>query len=144
MTEEVTGGDLYVFWRLSQVHLPRIADVFYDANRMLGGNAGTTGAFRANDAAYPGAAVMTSSIAAAWDDVRVEMQAMMEQIGTTIIDAADGLLKAAHAFDEVDRVNGSLLGRYMDDVDNHDPNDSASNAPAPYAGDNPGRPYGSL
>ncbi len=125
MADDVTGGDLYVLWRVAQVHLPRIADVFYDANRLLGGNAGssTSRAFRANEAAYPGSSFMTSSVGAAWEDLRVEMQLMMEQLGTTILDTAEGVMKAAHAFEEADLSNAELLDDYLRDPANLNPDD---------------------
>ncbi|BCY14180.1 hypothetical protein [Actinoplanes sp. L3-i22] len=142
---DVTGGDLFVLWRVAQVHLPRVADVFYDANRLLGGNgSGSTGrAFRANEAAYPGSGFMTSSVGSAWSELCLEMQLMMEQIGTTILDTGDGVMAAAHAFEEVDRGNADLLNDYLRDPAEHDPDDPVVNPPSPWAADYPGTPWGS-
>lgn len=36
MGTEVTGGDLLTLWKVSQVYLPRIADVFGTTSQMLG------------------------------------------------------------------------------------------------------------
>jgi len=141
MVENVTGGDLYHLWRVSEVNLPRVADVFYDANRLLGGpgkNAGDS--FRENTSIYPGSSFLTSSVGAAWEGVRAEMQTMMAQIGTTILDAAQGVRAATQAYLDVDRANADLLNVYLHDPLNHDPADIASNPPAPGADDNPGAP----
>lgn len=145
MVENVTGGDLYHLWRVSEVHLPRVADVFYDANRLLGGPGRNSGdSFRDNTAVYPGSSFMTSSVGAAWEDVRAEMQAMMAQIGATILDAAQGVRAATQAYIEVDHANANLLNQYLRDPLNHDPADNASNPPAPGADDNPGQPAPTL
>jgi hypothetical protein len=141
MADDVTGGDLYHLWRVSEVHLPRVADVFYDANRLLGGVAANTGdAFRDDTPVYPGASFLTSSVGAAWDELRSEMQAMTEQIGSTILEAAEGVRQATQAYLEADVRSRDLLSRYLADPANHDPHDPASNPPAAGADDNPGRP----
>lgn len=141
MVENVTGGDLYHLWRVSEVHLPRVADVFYDANRLLGGPGKDSGdSFRDNTSVYPGSSFMTSSVGAAWDGLRGEMQTMMAQIGTTILDAAQGVREATKAYIEVDQANANLLNVYLHDPLSHDPADVASNPPAPGADDNPGSP----
>src|SRR5688572_16510212 len=101
----VTGGDLYHLWRVSEVHLPRIADVYYDANRLISGAASGNdeGGFRVNTS-YPGApsAAMTSSVGAAWAMVRDEMQAMFAQIGQTVLTAGEGVRMATQAFVDAD------------------------------------------
>lgn len=142
MVENVTGGDLYRLWRVSEVHLPRVADVFYDANRLLGGAATRTGdSFRDDTPVYPGSSFLTSSVGAAWDDVRAEMQAMTAQIGTTILEAAQGVRAAIAAYLEADGgARATLLSAYMSDPLNHDPADAASNPPAAGADDDPGTP----
>jgi hypothetical protein len=141
MVENVTGGDLYHLWRVSEVHLPRVADVFYDANRLLGGPGKDSGdSFRDNTPVYPGASFSTSSVGAAWEGVRAEMQTMMAQIGTTILDGAQGVRAATQAYINVDTANANLLNVYLHDPRNHDPNDVASNPPAAGADDNPGAP----
>jgi len=43
VNDKIMGGDLYRLWRVSDVHLPRVTDVFYDANRKING-AGVDGA----------------------------------------------------------------------------------------------------
>ena len=141
MAESVTGGDLYRLWRVSDVHLPRIADVFYDANRLLGGAAGGSDAFRANAPAYPGASVMTSTIGAAWQELRNELQLTMAQVGDTVLDAARGVRTAALVYNEADLANaddllktdsiGGKLGDYLSRTVNHDPADTPSNPPLP-------------
>jgi hypothetical protein len=145
MADDVTGGDLYVLWRVGEVHLPRIADVFYDANRMLGGNTtgSTSRAFRPNEAAYPGSSFLTSSVGAAWEELRVEMQLMMEHLGTTVLDTGRGVMNAAHAFEEADLANANLLNDYLRDPANHNAEDPLANPPAGWATDYPGMPYGS-
>lgn len=40
--EDVTG-DLYALWRVSEALLPRVADLYYDTNRLVAGADGTAG-----------------------------------------------------------------------------------------------------
>jgi hypothetical protein len=142
---KVTGGDLYHLWRISDVHLPRIADAFYDATRLLSGGTTSGGeqdtdAFRDNEEAYPGSAAMSSSVGAAWELVRDEMQCGFAQVGTTILDAATGVRHATDTYLTTDAANADLLKQYLADPRNHDPNDAAANPPAAGADDNPGQP----
>ena len=148
---EIVGGDLYHLWRVSDVHLPRIADVYYDATRILNlGKSSATGpddvsydtdAFRENTPAYPGAtSAMTSPVAAAWEDLRNEMQSMYAQIGETVLTAAEGIRKATQAYIDADMVNADALADYMADPANHNPADPASNPPVRGAADHPGEP----
>jgi hypothetical protein len=142
---KVVGGDLYHLWRVSEVHLPRIADVFYDATRLIGGGRTSGGetdmdAFRAQAAAYPGAAAMSSSIGAAWESVRDEMQRGFAQVGDTILDAAQGVRKATAVYLHTDAANADLLKRYLADPRKHDSKNPAANPPVPGADDSPGRP----
>ncbi|GAA4590245.1 hypothetical protein BJY16_009173 [Actinoplanes octamycinicus] len=141
MANEVTGGDLFALWRTSEVNLPRVADVFYDANRLLGGSQGGAGSFRVNGPAYPGASVMASGIGGAWETLRTELQSMMEQVGTAVLDAAQGVRTATQAYLDVDAANAALLQQYLDDPINHDKTDPASNPPIPGSNEDPGRPY---
>jgi hypothetical protein len=138
----VTGGDLYHLWRVSEVHLPRVADVYYDANRLVAGGAGGNdeGGFRDNQSVYPGSSAMTSSVGAAWAMVRDEMQAMFAQIGETVLTAADGVRMATQAFIDSDETGSNELAKYLSDPNNHNPNDPASNPPLPGADDSPGAP----
>ncbi|GAA1625458.1 hypothetical protein [Actinoplanes couchii] len=140
MAAEVTGGDLFRLWRVSDVLLPRVADVFYDANRLLGGSAGGGDSFRVNGPAYPGSIVMSSTIGSAWEDLRAEMQAMVEHVGTTVLDSAQGVRTATQAYLDVDEANANLLRDHMADPRNLIPGDVASNPPLPGSDDDPGRP----
>jgi hypothetical protein len=133
---EIVGGDLYHLWRVSDVHLPRIADVYYDANRVLSGaKTNASGPRTTTDTA-----AMSSSAAAAWADLRDELQSMYAQIGETVLEAAEGIRRASAAFVEADLVNADALSDYMADPANHDPDDAASSPPAPHAPDHPGEP----
>ena len=146
MADKILGGDLYHLWRVSDVHLPRIADVYYDANRILSGAKASgaggqdTDAFRESAPAYPGATAMTSPVAAAWAELRDELQRMHAQIGETVLDAADAVRRAIETYVEADLVSADALAVYMADPANHDPADAASNPPAEGADDHPGRP----
>ncbi|MEU8238263.1 hypothetical protein AB0C07_08465 [Actinoplanes missouriensis] len=150
MAENVTGGDLYRLWRVSDVHLPRVADVFYDANRLLGGASGGADAFRVNAPAYPGSSFMTSSIGGAWQELRTELQLLMAQVGDTVLDGARGVRTAALVFNETDVSNaedllivdavGGPLGDYLRQPANHDPADVASHPPAAGSEDHFGTP----
>jgi hypothetical protein len=141
MAGEVTGGDLFHLWRVSEVLLPRVADVFYDANRLLGGSGGGGDSFRVNAPAYPGSSVMTSGIGTAWEDLRAEMQAMMEHVGTTVLDAGQGVRNATQIYLDADTANANLLRDYLADPNNLDVTDSPSNPPLPGSDEDPGRPY---
>ncbi|MEQ4306029.1 hypothetical protein ABNF97_32360 [Plantactinospora sp. B6F1] len=139
---EIVGGDLYHLWRVSDVHLPRIADVYYDASRALGGATGDDGGgFRANTPTGPGGTIMSSAGAAAWGALRDEMQRMYTQTGGTILNAADALRRARQAYVDADLASADALSQYLADPANHDPNNPASNPPAEGADDHPGEPY---
>jgi hypothetical protein len=155
--DEITGGDLYHLWRVSDVHLPRIADVYYDATRLIGGAASTpvpgsasgygppeishdADAFRAGAPAYPGATIMTSPVGAAWAGLRDELQGMYGQIGATILAAAEAVRRATQDFVDADHVNADKLNRYKNDPANHNQGDAASNPPAPGSDEDPGQP----
>lgn len=141
MVADVTGGDLYHLWRVSEVHLPRVADVFYDANRLIGGPGRNSGdSFRGNTPAYPGASVMTSSVGAAWEGVRAGIQAMTEQLGSTVLDAAQGVREARQAYLDVDTANAAKFDAYLKNPANHDPSDANSNPPVAGSADDPGKP----
>lgn len=140
---EVTGGDLYKLWRVSQVNLPRVADVFYDATRSLGGAAdgNDEGGFRENEAAYPGATTaMTSTIGNAWAKARDEFQQVLVDVGGSVMKAAQGVSNATQLFVDTDQVGADALQVYLDDPAKHDKGDEASNPPAEGADDNPGEP----
>jgi hypothetical protein len=139
---EVTGGDLHRLWRVSEVLLPRVADVFYDASRTLGGAAGNSAAFPADDAAYPGSTFMVSSVGTAWENLRSTMQSIMNHAGDVVMEAAQGVRVATAIFDQVDEENGkSLLDAYHEtqaqDYPKPDPN---SRPPVPGSPDYPVRP----
>ena len=139
---KVTGGDLYHLWRVSEVHLPRIADVFYDAYRLVAGAAAGNdeGGFRANAEAYPGSVAMTSTVGLAWAHLRDELQTMFAQIGSTVLAGAQGIRDATKAITDSDAGNADLLAKYIADPINLNKSDGASNPPAPGADDNPGQP----
>jgi hypothetical protein len=142
---KVTGGDLYHLWRVSDVHLPRVADAFYDATRQLNGGRGNTGetdddAFRTAAPAFPGADAMSSPVAEAWDMLRDEMQRGFAQVGDTVLEAAAAIRMAINVYQQVDAQNADLLSRYLADPHLHDPNAPESNPPVPGSADYPGQP----
>ncbi len=124
------------------MHLPRIADVYYDAGRIVSGAKGNDAeGFRASMPAYPGAAsAMSSPVGAAWAELRDELQRMYAQVGETILTAAEGIRTATQAYVDADMASADALSRYLADSTNHNPNDPASNPPAEGADDNPGEP----
>lgn len=141
MAADVTGGDLFRLWRGSEVLLPRVADVFLDANRLLGGSEAGGGAFRASAPAYPGSSFMVSAVGDAWERMRAELQSMTGQVGETVLAAAQGVRTATQAFIDVDAGNANLLRDYLDDPDNLDRSAPASNPPVPGSAEDPGRPH---
>lgn len=144
MAVPITGGDLWHLWRVAAVHLPRVADVFYDASRLAGGggsDGSDSGGFRDNAPAYPGATyAMTSTVAAAWSGVAGEMQSMFTDIGTTIVDAAAGVNSAIKTFIDTDCVSDDELQKFLADTNKHDPDNPLSNPPVPGDDDYPVAP----
>jgi hypothetical protein len=135
---DVTGGDLHRLWRVSEVLLPRVADVFYDASRALAGASGNSAAFPADDAAYPGSTFTISSVGTAWGNLRSTMQAIMNHTGDVVMEAAQGVRVATAVFDQVDSENGkSILESYHETQAQSDPN---SLPPVPGSTDYPVRP----
>ena len=141
MTANIVGGDLYHLWRVSEVHLPRVADVYYDAYYLLGGAQSDGSAmFYADAPAYPGATAMVSSAGAAWASLRDELMRMYAQTGDTTLGAAQGLREARQAYVETDQANADALSTYLADPNNHDPNNLSSNPPKPGDPDYPRKP----
>ncbi|WP_341716750.1 hypothetical protein QQG74_22585 [Micromonospora sp. FIMYZ51] len=143
MMAEVVGGDLYRLWRVSEVHLPRIADVYYDAARTVAGARGSgsssdADAFRDSTPVYPGSSVLSSPVGAAWAQLRNELQHMYTQIGDTVQLAGDGIRDATQAYLDTDQVNADALRLYLNDPRNHNLDDPASNPPAVGDDDHPG------
>src|SRR5689334_9380826 len=128
-TPRATGGDLYHLWRVSEVHLPRVADAFYDASRLLAGGRGVggdtdDGAFRAGTSSYPGipASGFYSGTGRAWDALRDELQRGLAQVGDTILEAAAAVRRATADYLEVDgEASRNLLNVYLADPNNHNP-----------------------
>lgn len=156
MAEQILGGDLYHLWRVAEVHLPRIADVYYDGTQILNGGKSSsappqgaqppvvtrdTDAFRESTPAYPGAAAaMASPVGAAWTALRDEIQRMYAQIGDTVLAGSEGVRRAMEAYVAADMASADALSQYMSDLSNHDPNSPASNPPQPGDEDYPGDP----
>lgn len=138
---QIMGGDLYHLWRVSDVHLPRIADVYYDASRALGGATGDDdGGFRANAPTGPGGTIMTSAVGAAWAEVRDELQRMYQDIGSTVLDASAALRRAQQAYVDADMARSDALSSILNDPSKHNPDDPLSNPPVEGAPDHPGEP----
>lgn len=138
----IVGGDLYHLWRVSEVHLPRVADAYYDAGRAIGeARAYDADAFRSDMPSYPGATSASySPVGRAWAQLCDELQRMYAQIGGTCLAAAEGLRRARQAFVDADLANADALSDYLADPTNHDPDDPSSNPPAPGSADDPGTP----
>jgi hypothetical protein len=120
MAGDVTGGELYHLWRVSEVHLPRIADIYYDANRLVAGAAtGSEGGFGLNAPAYPGSSVMVSAIGAAWAQLRDELQEMYAQIGGTVLEAAAGVRLGTQAIIAADADGSNELEKFLRDPNQH-------------------------
>lgn len=138
---DVTGGDLYRLWRVSEVLLPHIADTYYDANRLIGTAAAGNdeGGFAANTPVHSSSSVTFSATGGAWADVRDQLQEALAELGTTILDAADGVRSAREAYEASDARAAQELRRYLKDGKSH-PSDPASNPPVPDSDDDPGKP----
>lgn len=132
MASEVTGGDLLTLWKVSKVHLPRVADVFGTASQLLGsggdggeGTADAADAFtsegRPSDIAYyhergnhakrpsydqpskPGGD--TGPIYPHWVQLRNELQYLTATTAQYALDASDAVNTALNMFRGVDEDN---------------------------------------
>jgi hypothetical protein len=136
---EVVGGDLYHLWTVSEVHLPRIASVFYGAGGIMG--------LPSTDLYIPASdsgslLPPVSAVENAWYAFRSELQSLMIEMGDVVMDAAQGVRHATDVFNRVDTANGkSILDVYMET--DHDAGDIPSNPPAPGDPDRPRRPTAS-
>lgn len=141
MTVKAFGGDLYHLWRISEVLLPRVADVYYDANRLIGGNAGQNNAagFASTTPVYSGSSYTYSPTANAWEGVRDELQAMFAEIGGTVLEGAEAVRQAQRAYENQDGSCKADLDAYLADPLKH-PKDPESNPPVPGSEDDPGQP----
>lgn len=138
MAGDVTGGELYHLWRVSEVHLPRIADMYYDANRLVAGAAaGSEGGFGLNAPAYPGSSVMISAIGDAWGRLRDELQEMYAQIGGTVLEAAAGVRLGTQAIIAADTDGSDELAKFLNDPALHKPSPESN---PPVGDDAPGTP----
>lgn len=139
---DITGGDLYHLWLVADVHLPRVADAFYDVGRRLAHTRGADGSMFPADSPAPGApsSVHTSVPGTAWSELRDELLRMYAQIGGACLAAARGLDTAMKAFVAVDMANADALRHYLANPANHDPDDPADNPPEPGSPDDPGKP----
>lgn len=126
MADHLTGGDLFQLWQMSDVQLPRIASVFYQANHEIAG-AGGEGA-------------LSSVTAYGWQQLREEMQLMFAQVGDAVMAGAEGVRRAARLYVEADLASSEDLERYKRDSASFDPADPAANPPAPGAPDHPTAP----
>jgi hypothetical protein len=136
---EIVGGDLYHLWTVSEVHLPRIASVFYGAGGIMG-LPSTDLYIAASDSGSLLPPV--SGVENAWYAFRAELQSLMIEMGDVVMEAAQGVRHATEIFNQVDAANGrTILDAYMET--DHDPRDVATNPPAPDDPDRPRRPTAS-
>jgi xylose isomerase len=124
MPDDVTGGDLYALWRVSEALLPRVADVYYDANRLVAG--------------ADGAAGLTFALTM-WNTLRDELQDMYAEIGGVVMDGATAVRQARLAYEATDaQAAGELQSILADPYRNS--TDPAVAPPAPGSEDDPGVP----
>ncbi|ROO62530.1 hypothetical protein EDC02_4511 [Micromonospora sp. Llam0] len=124
MPEDVTGGDLYALWRVSEALLPRVADVYYDANRLVAGADSASG--------------LTFGLTM-WNTLRYELQDMYAEIGGVVLDGATAVRDARLAYetDDTEAAN-DLQDILADPLRNSTDPDIAP--PAPGSEDDPGTP----
>jgi hypothetical protein len=79
---------------------------------------------------------MSAETAAAWADMRDELQVMAADIGSTVVDAAEGLRAATQLIIASDDSNAEELARYLKNPNLH-PTDAESNPPG---AEDPGTP----
>ncbi|MFV2097369.1 hypothetical protein ACFHW1_18095 [Micromonospora sp. LOL_014] len=124
MPEDVTGGDLYALWRVSEALLPRVADVYYDANRLVAGADSASGLIFA----------LTM-----WNTLRYELQDMYAEIGDVVLDGATAVRDARLAYEATDAQAASELQALLADPWRNS-TDPAIAPPAPGSEDDPGTP----
>lgn len=128
MGSNITGGDMYHLWRVSDVHLPRVADLFYNTNQSISG-AGGSDAFLADQASGPGGSIMSSATGQAWSELRSVILNVLGYNELSVNAACDGLRQARKDFVDADMVSSDALSKYRNDDTNHDPDDAKSNPP---------------
>jgi ABC-type transporter Mla MlaB component len=121
---EVTGGDLYALWRVSEALLPRVADVYYDANRLV--------------AADSSAAGLTFALTM-WNTLKDELQDMYADIGGVVLDGATGVREARLAYEATDAGAAQGLQVILKDPYRNSTDPSVA-PPAPGSEDDPGAP----
>lgn len=124
MPEDVTGGDLYALWRVSEALLPRVADVYYDANRLVAGADSASG--------------LTFALTM-WNTLRYELQDMYAEIGGVVLDGATAVRDARLAYEATDAQAASDLQDILSDPLRNS-TDPAISPPAPGSEDDPKTP----
>ncbi|HZE41452.1 MAG TPA: hypothetical protein VE172_21840 [Stackebrandtia sp.] len=142
----VTGGDLYSLWSVANVSLPRVAKVYTDANSAMSGTENSSGKF---EAAPTDHGPSTSPIYPYFENCRSELQHILAQTATNILDVSSALNLAIKDYEKEDTTAADQFKHIIagdkvdlhgdgDAVQIHDPNDPSSSPPT--GTDKPGKP----
>src|SRR5262245_228001 len=94
--------DLQQLWLVSHSHMPRIAEIFINANRQVAATADDHNAF-VRYGNIPGTPVMGSyngQVYPAWDALRDQLQRALAQSAVNVFQAADALDQIANNYAE--------------------------------------------
>lgn len=126
MAYNVFGGELLQLWMVSDVHLPRVAAQFYNANHDVAGVSADEG--------------LSSVTSYAWSQLHDELQSMYAQLGDTVMTAAEGVRKATRAYIDADMASQAELDACKDNGIDHSLSDRESNPPVQGDDDYPSKP----
>ncbi|HIV59269.1 MAG TPA: hypothetical protein H9902_15085 [Candidatus Stackebrandtia faecavium] len=130
---DVTGGDLYSLWKIANVALPRVANVYGSSSSGLNGNqSDMSGLFAAGEG--PHGSVIQSPIFSSFSQVYSEFQHILALSGRNIQETADAVNRAIEGYSERDTQAGEdlasiLKGDEYKGTQMHDPDDPLTNPP---------------
>lgn len=128
---DVTGGDLYYLWKAAEVHFPRLADQFWDANQFVANaDESVANAVFARDDDSGNA-----DPHGAWCEVRRHIELILAVATTHLSDTAAAITRAQQSFAAQDTDAAAALdklrqGLPAEGVDMHNENDPTENPPA--------------
>lgn len=123
---EALGVELVALWHAGRVGLPRIAEAYIQANRMLAGTASGDGAFSRGYGGehYPGGA-SSGQVYGPWTQLRDTIQTILGNTANNVELAGAVLVHIADSYAETDAAAAARLRQEWDNraVDPTDPRD---------------------
>jgi hypothetical protein len=138
---DITGGDLYSLWKIANVALPRVANVYTDAIPSVSST--ESAAQSAFDGAGQGTYGSTmGNVYPAFCNLRNEFWHVLSGTATNLMDCSSAINKAIEDYKAQDSgaatdFENIMQGKEVDGVQLHDPSDPTQNPPT--GGDAPDR-----